>query len=185
MHKNVLLFILLFGFVSLLSLGLYAQQAIINLESDDTLPIAATRFDDAVELPKDNFSSETKNDAWERFERGELDQKAFIKLQEQYQAQVNTSKDPFVKRQNKKREIASIKKAKRAAKKKAKLKAANKSPAAKGKATDKSPAVTTTRKVTKKMPAVAAKGKVRKRMPASAKKRPAPTKAKKSLIKKK
>lgn len=160
MPKSVLLFILQFGFMSILSSQLYAQQAIINLESDDTLPIAATRFDDATELPKDNFSSESKNDAWERFERGELDQKAFIKLQEQYQAQVSTSKDPFVKRQNKKREIASIKKARKAAKKAAK----------------------------KKAPVVATKGKVSKRMPANAKKRLAPTKAKKakkSLIKKK
>lgn len=145
MYKNVVLFI----FISILSSGLHAQQAIIELETDDTLPIAPTRFDDAVEPPKDNFSSINKNDSWEKFERGELDQKAFIKLQEQYQAQASNSKDPYIQKKNKQREIASVRKAKRAARIKAKKEAANR----------------------KKNPGkVATKAKPSKRMPASTKK---------------
>lgn len=75
-----------------------AQQAIIELENDDTLPIAPTRYDDAVELPKDNFSSVGRQDMWEKFERGELDEKAFIRLQEDYNMAASQSKDPVVKR---------------------------------------------------------------------------------------
>lgn len=95
MHKS---YTLSFIFVFLLSLPTFAQQAIIELENDDTLPIAHTRYDDAVELPKDNFSSVGKQDMWEKFERGELDEKAFLKLQEDYQMQASNSKDPIVKR---------------------------------------------------------------------------------------
>ncbi len=98
MHNNV---ILSFIFIFLLSLPTFAQQAILELGSslaDDTLPIAHTRYDEAVEPPKDNFSSVGKQDMWEKFERGELDEKAFIKLQEDYQMQANNSKDPIVKR---------------------------------------------------------------------------------------
>ena len=87
-----------FVFISLLSVSSFAQQAIIELESDDTLPIANQRYDDAMETPKDNFSSVNKNDILEKFERGELNQNAFIKLQEEYQAAASNSKDPFVKR---------------------------------------------------------------------------------------
>lgn len=82
----------------LLSLTSYAQEAVIELESDDTLPIAHSRYDDAVVPPKNNFSSVNKNDMWEKFERGELDEKAFVRLQESYQAQANNSKDPYVRR---------------------------------------------------------------------------------------
>jgi len=95
--KNVYTFIL----VLMLSLSVKAQEAIINLDEvadDDTLPISQTRYDDAVELPKNNFSSVGKQDMWEKFERGELDEKAFIKLQEQYQYAASQSKDPVVKR---------------------------------------------------------------------------------------
>ena len=78
---------------------MFAQQAIIQLENDDdVLPIASQRFDDAIELPKNNFSSVNKNDIWEKFERGELDQNAFIRLQEEYQSAASQSKDPYVKR---------------------------------------------------------------------------------------
>lgn len=94
MHKGRLLPLILMMFVST---SVFAQQAIIELE-DDVLPIAPTRFDDAVEPPKDNFSSVSKGDMWEKFERGELDEKAFVKLQEQYQMAASQSKDPVVKR---------------------------------------------------------------------------------------
>ncbi|MES2768813.1 MAG: hypothetical protein V4596_06665 [Bdellovibrionota bacterium] len=122
MHNNV---ILSFIFIFLSSLPTFAQQAILELGSslaDDTLPIAHTRYDEAVEPPKDNFSSVGKQDMWEKFERGELDEKAFIKLQEDYQMQANNSKDPIVKRKiasdmkEKKKEELVKKKEERAAK---------------------------------------------------------------------
>lgn len=118
MYKNIALFIL----IGMLGITLHAQQAIIEIDNDDTLPIAPTRFDDTVEPPKDNFSSVSKNDLWEKFERGELDEKAYTRLQEQYQAQADGSKDPYVQRKNQQRKIASIKKAKLEAKKKGKKK---------------------------------------------------------------
>lgn len=170
MHKNVILFI----FISILSVGLYgsrlyAQQAIIELETDDTLPIASTRFDDAVEPPKDNFSSVNKNDSWERFERGELDQKAFIKLQEEYQAQVSHSKDPYVQKKHKQRQIASERRAKRAARIKAKREAKK--------------GVKHQKKSSKKM--VSSKGKTSKRVPASTKNRAKHVKKPSKSLKKK
>ncbi len=97
-----------------------AQQAIIQIEDDDTLPIANTRFDDAVEPPKQNFTSASKNDPWEKFERGELDQKAFIRLQEDYQRQARHSKDPYMKNKRKRMMAAQKRRAKMAASKKSK-----------------------------------------------------------------
>lgn len=94
--------------------GANAQQSIIELEADDTLPIANTRFDDAVEPPKENFTSASKNDPWEKFERGELDQKAFIRLQEDYQKQASQSKDPYMKKKRHKKMIAAKKRRARA-----------------------------------------------------------------------
>lgn len=95
MLNHLIVFLFIFCLSSLVS----AQQAIIQLENDDdVLPIASQRYDDAIELPKNNFSSVGSNDIWEKFERGELDQNAFIKLQEEYQAAASQSKDPYVKR---------------------------------------------------------------------------------------
>lgn len=59
---------------------------------DDTLPIANSRFDDAVELPQENFSSPAKNDMWEKFERGDLGGKAYVELQKDYQKKTAKSK---------------------------------------------------------------------------------------------
>lgn len=89
---------LLFISVFFLSVVAQAQEAILELESDDVLPISSTRYDDAVVPPKNNFSSTNKNDMWEKFERGDLDEKAFVRLQEEYQELANNSKDPVVKR---------------------------------------------------------------------------------------
>lgn len=104
-----------------------AQQAIIQLESDDTLPIANSRFDDAVEPPKENFTSANKNDPWEKFERGDLDQKAFIRLQEDYQKQAKQSRDPYIKRKRHRKMMA-------AKKRRARIMAAQKAKASKARA---------------------------------------------------
>jgi hypothetical protein len=71
----------------------FAQQAIIPVEvNDDVLPISSVRFDDAVEPPKENFTSTSHKDMWEQYEHGELDQQAFVMLQDEYNAMA--SKDP-------------------------------------------------------------------------------------------
>ena len=70
----------------------FAQEAVIQMEKDDTLPIAPQRYDDAVEPPKENFTSTNHNDMWEKYENGELDQQAFVKLQDDYNR--IASKDP-------------------------------------------------------------------------------------------
>lgn len=59
---------------------------------DETLPIANSRFDETVEVPQDNFSSAAKNDMWEKFERGELNGKAYADLQKDYQAKTAKAK---------------------------------------------------------------------------------------------
>jgi hypothetical protein len=59
---------------------------------DDTLPIANSRFDDAIELPQENFTSPSKNDMWEKFERGDLGGEAYAELQKDYQKKTAKSK---------------------------------------------------------------------------------------------
>jgi hypothetical protein len=76
----------IFFIVTLSSSNLFAQQAILAIEEDDALPIAPTRYDDAVEIPKNNFSSSDGKDKWEKYENGELDAKAYVELQEEYNA---------------------------------------------------------------------------------------------------
>lgn len=170
-----------------------AQQAIIELENDETLPIAPARFDDAVELPKDNFSSVGKQDMWEKFERGELDEKAFIKLQQDYQMAASQSKDPVVKRKiasdarEKKAEAIKLKKEEAAAKLAESKKQKKKEEAtrfdreidmmAKEKEVAQKKAAEDVKKAQAKQDAINAKSK--KRMPASSKKPKLPKKKKK------
>ncbi len=105
----------------------YAQNPLNPfVVEDETLPIANSRFDEAVELPQENFSSAAKNDMWEKFERGDLGGKAYVDLQKDYQAK--TAKAKVVTG----RELAGSKKSKVKKMKKTQSKAAKKSRAPQG-----------------------------------------------------
>jgi len=95
--------ILVFIFLFVVPVFSWAQEAIISIEEDDVLPISSVRMDDVVEPPKENFTSSSKSDMWEQYESGELDEKAYVLLQDEYNA--TASKDPktraaWLKRQN-------------------------------------------------------------------------------------
>lgn len=95
---------IIFLWVGVFSFETFAQEAINPFViEDDTLPIANSRFDDAIEIPQENFFSSGKNDMWEKFERGDLGGKAYTTLQLEYQQQT-------AKLKTQKRGVASSKK---------------------------------------------------------------------------
>ena len=105
--KKVFLFLI---FLLGISFSKAYAQSTLNpfVVEDDTLPIANSRFDDAIEVPEDNFSSAEKNDTWEKFERGELGAKAYADLQKDYNSKTKNKTAKNKSTSKTKRDVAAV-----------------------------------------------------------------------------